>query len=107
MPNTNEVLLILEGSQYSMSLDLNMGYYRIQLRKNASNPCRFVLPYGKYLYKHLTMGVANSPEIFKQKMNYLFNGFEFICLYIYKLLVLKKRDWTEYVQKLELTLNKL
>ena len=53
------------------------------------------------------MGFANSPDIFQQKMNYLFHGFEFICSYIYNLLVLKKGDWTEYVQKLELTLNKL
>ena len=35
-------------------------------------------PVEKYRYKHLTMRVANSPDIFQQKMNDLFHGFEFI-----------------------------
>ena len=33
MPNINKLLLRLEGFQYATSLDLNIGYYRIQLRK--------------------------------------------------------------------------
>ena len=53
------------------------------------------------------MGVVNSPDIFQQKMNDLFHGFEFICAYIYYLLILIKVDWTGYVQKLKLSLNKL
>ena len=40
-------------------------------------------------------------------MNNLFQGFEFICLYIYYHLILTKVDWTDHVHKLELTLNKL
>ena len=32
----------------------------------------------KYWYKILPMGVANSPNIFQQKMNHLFQGFRFI-----------------------------
>ena len=53
------------------------------------------------------MGVANSPDIFQQKMIYLFHGFEFIRAYIDNLLILTKGDWTDHLQKLELTLNKL
>ena len=39
-------------------------------------------PMGKYCYKHLPMGVTNSPDISKQKMNDLFQVFEFIYAYI-------------------------
>ena len=38
---------------------------------------------GKYCYKRLPIGVANSPEILQHKMNDLFHGFEFIHAYIY------------------------
>ena len=31
MPKINEILLRQEGFKYDMSLDLNMGYYHIQL----------------------------------------------------------------------------
>ena len=40
-------------------------------------------------------------------MNDLFHGFEFIRVHIDELLVLTKVYWTDHVQKLELTLNKL
>ena len=63
-----EMLLKLEGFKYATSLDLNMGYYYIRLSKNSSNLCTIVLPWGKYHYKRLLMGVANSPDIFQQKL---------------------------------------
>ena len=53
------------------------------------------------------MGVANSPEIFQQKMNDLFHGLEFIRAYIGDLLELTNGYWTDHVHKLELALNKL
>ena len=72
-PKINEMLFKLESFQYATSLDLNMVYYHIQLRKNASNFCTIILPWGGYRYKHLPMGVANSTEIFQRKMNDLFH----------------------------------
>ena len=62
---------------------------------------------GKYWYKHLPMGVANSPDIFQQEMNYLFHGFEFIRVCIDDLLILTKGDCKYHIHKLELMLNKL
>ena len=98
MPKINEILLKLGGFQCDTSLDLNMVYYHIRLSKNASNLCTIILPWGKYRYKYLPMGVTNSPEILQQKMNDLFHEFEFICAYIYEILILNKRDWIDHVQ---------
>ena len=84
-----------------------MGYYHIRIRKNTSNLCTIILYWGKYRYKRLTMRVSISPDIFQQKMNDLFHGFEFIRAYIDNLLILTKRYWTDHVQNLELTLIKL
>ena len=53
------------------------------------------------------MGVANLPDILQHKMNDLFNGFEFIHVYIYDLLILTRIDWIYHVHNLELILNKL
>ena len=53
------------------------------------------------------MGAANSPDIFQQKINDLFHGFEFILTFIYDLLILTKISLTDHLQKLKLTLNKL
>ena len=48
-----------------MSLDLNVGKYHIQIIDNATNLGTIILPWGKYWYNHIPMGVANSPEIFQ------------------------------------------
>ena len=37
MPNINEMLLKVEGFNYSTLFDLNMGYYYIQLSEDAIN----------------------------------------------------------------------
>ena len=71
MPKINEILLKLEGFRYATSLDLNMGYYHIRLSENESNLCKIVLPWIKYRYKCLPMGVDNSLDIFQQKIIFL------------------------------------
>ena len=35
MPKINDMLLKLDGLQYATSLDLNMGYYHIQVSKTS------------------------------------------------------------------------
>ena len=90
MPEIKEILLKLEVFKYDISLDLNKGYYYIQLSKNASNLCAIIITWGKYNYKHLPTQISNSPDILQHKMNDLFNGFKFIHVYINKLLILTK-----------------
>ena len=71
MPNINEMLLKLEGSQYDKSLYLNMGYYHIQLSDSASNLCTIIIPRGKYHYNPLPMVIDNSPEIFQHNISWI------------------------------------
>ena len=47
------------------------------------------------------MVVSNSPGILQQKINNLFQLFDFIRACIDGHLILTKGDWTYYVQKLE------
>ena len=107
MPKTGEMLLKLEGFNYFTSLDLDMGYYHICLSEEASNLCTIILPWGKYRYKRLTIGVSNSPEIFQEKMNEMFRGFELIQAYIDELLMISKGDWSNHLKKLELAIKNI
>ena len=89
MPKINENVLKLDGFQYATSLYLNIGCYHIRVSNNASNLSTTILPWVKYCYKQLLMGIVNSPDIFQQKNNDLFHGFEFIRAYIDEFLVFK------------------
>ena len=59
------MLLNLEGVMYASYLDLNMGYYNIELSPGYKQLFMIVLPWGKRKYQKLPMGVCNSPDIFK------------------------------------------
>ena len=74
-----------------------MGYYYIRLSEQASNQCTIILPWVNYQYKCLPMGVSNSPDIFQEKMNEMFRGFEFIQAYINDLLIITKGDWSDHL----------
>ena len=56
IPKIQDLLLKLEGFKYGTSLDLNMGYYHIELTPSSRRLCTIVLPWGKYEYNR-----AESP----------------------------------------------
>ena len=76
------MLFKLEGFKYAKSFSLNMGYYFNQLNKDSTYLWTIIFPWVKYFYECSLMAVRNSPDIFKQKINNLFQGFEFIRTYI-------------------------
>ena len=67
LPKIQDLMLKLEGFTYATSLDLNMGYYHIELTPDAKRLCTIVLPWGKYKYQILPMGLCNSQTYFKRK----------------------------------------
>ena len=82
-----------------------MGYYHILLTPSAHRLYTIVLPWGKYEYCCLPMGVCNSLGIFQERMSDLMTGLEFVCMYLDDLLVLTKSDWNDHLNKLEQVLS--
>ena len=107
IPHIQDMLLNLEGFKYATSLDLNMGYYHLELSPDSRELCTIVLPFGKYEYLRLPMGLCNSPDIFQEKMNELFDGMEFVRAYIDDLLCLTKDSFEDHLEKLERVFFKL
>ena len=100
LPKIQDLLLKLEGFQFATSLDLNMGYYHIELSPESKKLCTIVLPWGKYEYQRLPMGLCNSPDIFQEKMNTLMGDLEYVRAYIDDLLILTKGTFLDHLQKL-------
>ena len=107
LPKIQDMLLKLEGFQYATSLDLNMGYYHIELSPESKKLCTIVLPWGKYEYQRLPMGLCNSPDIFQEKMNILMSDLDYVRAYIDDLLILTKGTFADHLQKLAVVLHKL
>jgi hypothetical protein len=108
IPKIQDLLQKLEGFQWATSLDLNMGYYHIELTPNASKLCTVVLPWGKYEYVRLPMGLCNDPNIFQEKMSELMMGLEFARAYIDDLFVITRGTHEEeHLDHLDQVLTRL
>ena len=53
------------------------------------------------------MGLCNSPDIFQEKMNKLFAGFDYGRVYIDNLLIITKGSFEEHLKKLDMVLERL
>jgi hypothetical protein len=108
LPKINDMLQRLEGFFLATSLDLNMGYYHtVELTPNSSRLCTIVLPWGKYEYLRLPMGLCNSPNIFQEKMSELMVGLDFARAYIDDLLVVSKGNFATHLEHLEQVFTRL
>jgi hypothetical protein len=65
LPKISDLLRKLSGFKYDTAIDLIMGYYHIPLDLEAPKLCTTILPWGKYQYKRLPMGVKTSTDIFQ------------------------------------------
>ena len=107
LPNIRETLLELEGFQWGTSLDLNMGYYHIELHPDSRKYCTIVFPFGKYEYLRLPMGLCNSPDIFQEHMSDLMHDLEYVRAYIDDVAILTKGTWAEHLEKVDIVLTRL
>ena len=107
IPKIQDLLQKLEGFTYASSLDLNMGYYLIELTPNACRLCTIVMPWGKYEYCHLPMGCCNAPNIFQEEMSKLMAGLEFVRVYLDDILCITKSDYSDHLTKLEEVFHQL
>jgi len=107
IPKIQHLLHKLRGFQWVTTIDLNMGYHNILLDSESSKLCTVVLPWGKYEYLRLPMGLCNAPDIFQEKMANLMQDHEFVRTYIDDVLVLSNGTYEDHLQKVELVLARL
>jgi hypothetical protein len=53
------------------------------------------------------VGVANSPDIFQEKMSTLMTGLEFVRTYLDDVLVLTTGTWDNHLRKLDVVLHRI
>ena len=101
------MLLKLDGFKYATSLDRRTGYFHIQSCTFSRKLSTIILPWDKYEYQEVPMGLWDSPYIFQEKMNKLFNGLEYVRIYINDLLIISNKSFEGCINKLDKVQSKL
>jgi hypothetical protein len=102
-----DMIRSMEGFTFAAALDLNMSYYHIKLDADAQKLCTIVLPWGKYKYKRLPMGIKIAPDVFQNVMSKLVQDMEYIKIYLDDLLILTNSSFKDHLLKLEMVLARL
>ncbi len=107
LPKIGDILQKLSGFTYATALDLSMGYYHIPLDEESSKLCTTILPWGKYRYLRLPMGIKNSPDVFQAIMQDLLGDLNFVRTYIDDILITSHGDFQDHLAKMEIVLKRL
>jgi Reverse transcriptase (RNA-dependent DNA polymerase) len=107
IPNIPDLLQSLNGLKYATAIDLSMGYYHIPLCPKSQEYCTIVLPWGKFRYLRLPMGIASSADIFQNVMNNIFADMPEVRAYTDDILVATKGSYEHHLIVLSKILTRL
>jgi hypothetical protein len=107
LPKISDLLQKLSGFRYATAIDLSMGYYHIPLDEESQKLCSTILPWGKYQYLRLPMGIKNSPDIFQAVMMEVLGDIEYARTYLDDILITSNGSFQDHLNKLDKVLKRL
>ena len=107
LPNIIDTIMTLGSFQYETCIDLNMGYYAMEMDELAKKICTIVLPWGFYQYNMLPMGVVVATDIFQARLGDLLGGFPYVIVYLDDNLVIGNGTFEEYLEQIKTVLIRL
>jgi hypothetical protein len=107
LPKISDILRKLSGFKYTTAIDLRMGYYHIPLDLEAQKVCTIILPWGKYQYKRLPMGVKTSSDISQRIIYELLGDIPNIQVYLEYILITSNGTFEEHAAIMETVLERL
>ena len=82
LPKIQDLLREMKRPKWITTLDLIMGYYSRILSLKSREMTAFVLPWGKYRYARLPMGVASAVDEFQAVMHIIVGDLPFVIIYM-------------------------
>ena len=83
-----------------MTLEFNMGYYKIKILTKSCDLTNIVTDFGKFRYNRVPIGLRNSDDIFQAKVDQLLSETEQVNNYIKDIIVLGKFSLSQHTDQL-------
>jgi hypothetical protein len=91
----------VDGLTFVSVLDLNMGFWIILLDKESQSLATVILPWGKYSYQLLAMGLSISPDIYQEKMSFIISDMENVICFIDNIALITNRSFENHLNQLD------
>ena len=102
LPLIDESLEAMQGAKYFSSMDLQSGYWQVQLDPESRAKTAFSTSTGLYEWKVLPFGLCNAPATFMRLMELVLSGLQWqTCLVYLDDILVFGRTWEEHLARLE------
>ncbi|MGH7974124.1 MAG: reverse transcriptase domain-containing protein, partial [bacterium] len=82
LPNLQDTIRRHESFSFLTKIDLNMGYYTLELDQESSKLCTIITPWGQFRYLLLPLGVMSAVDLFQVVMSLEFQSIDHTFVYL-------------------------
>ena len=107
MPTIQDMLHQCGGMTFVTALDLIQSYYAMNIQKRMQKYLVIILPWSKYVYLKMPMGLNISADVFQRELSRLFQGMPYVLVYIDDILVITKGTFEQHLKAVQQVLEKL
>ncbi|UYV65614.1 hypothetical protein LAZ67_3004865, partial [Cordylochernes scorpioides] len=106
LPRIDDTLDCLRGASFYSSMDLQSGYWQIDVEESDREKTAFITPDGLYEFKVMPFGLCNAPATFERMIDNLLKGLKWtICLCYLDDIIVFSDGFEEHLRRLQLVLN--
>jgi hypothetical protein len=106
VPKIREILLRLDKAKCMSTLDANMGYFARRLANQSRPFTAFCLPFGKYQFKRLPMGISTAPDEYQSCMERILGDLPFVIVYLDDILIFSENE-NDHLEHLRIVFKRL
>ena len=108
LPRIEDALSRLEGSRYFSIMDMQSGYWQVEVRPEDREKLAFITPDGLYQFKVMPFGLSNAPATFQRMMDVLLSGLKWnTCLVYLDDIVVFSKTFSEHLSRLDEVLARI
>ena len=106
IPSMRDLYRKLRGNKIFSNIDLRSGYYHIPIKQEDQHKTAFITDDGLYEWKRMTFGFCNAPATFQRAMDKIFDGLEFVVIYLDDVIICSKTEG-EHITHLRLIFERI
>lgn len=108
LPRIDDTLDMLYGSQYFSTLDLQSGYWQVEMDEKDKEKLAFSVGNGSWQFKVMPFGLCNAPATFERLMELVLKGLHWkTCLLYLDDIIIMGKDFHDHLQNLEEVFERL